>query len=69
MNMTNIMRSLKLFNFYSKFFLMLSKKKKKRNIQDKFNTKVSIKVSILELRKMLKKCLKSQKAVKGKYKR
>lgn len=32
MNMTNIMRSLKLFNFYSKFFLMLSKKKKKREI-------------------------------------
>lgn len=29
MNMTNIMRSLKLFNFYSKFFLMLSKKKKR----------------------------------------
>lgn len=61
--------SLKPFNFYLKFFLILSKKGEMLKMINSILRKGKyIKVSILELRKLLKKRLKSQKVVKGKYK-
>lgn len=63
------MMSLKPINFYLKFFLIISKKGEILKMINSILRKGKyIKVSILELRKLLKKRLKSQKVVKGKYK-
>lgn len=63
------MMSLKPIKFYLKFFLIISKKGEILKMINSILRKGKyIKVSILELRKLLKKRLKFQKVVKGKYK-